>query len=113
MLLHQPYCDRYGAYRDLEKAYKAGKIRAIGVSNFFPDHLIDLASNMEIAPMVNQMETHVFNQQHETRKFMDEFGTKLMAWAPLAEGQNGLFTNPTLTQIGEKYGKTAAQVGDS
>ena len=110
MLLHQPYCDRYGAYRDLEKAYKAGKVRAIGVSNFFPDHLIDLASNMEIAPMVNQMETHVFNQQHETRKFMDEFGTKLMAWAPLAEGQNGLFTNPTLTQIGEKYGKTAAQV---
>lgn len=67
MLLHQPYCDRYGAYRDLEKAYKAGKVRAIGVSNFFPDHLIDLASNMEIAPMVNQMETHVFNQQHETR----------------------------------------------
>ena len=110
MLLHQPYCDRYGAYRDLEKAYKAGKVRAIGVSNFFPDHLIDLASNMEIAPMVNQMETHVFNQQHETRKFMDEFGTRLMAWAPLAEGQNGLFTNPTLTQIGEKYGKTAAQV---
>ena len=85
MLLHQPYCDRYGAYRDLEKAYKAGKVRAIGVSNFFPDHLIDLASNMEIAPMVNQMETHVFNQQHETRKFMKEFGTKLMAWAPLAE----------------------------
>ena len=85
MLLHQPYCDRYGAYRDLEKAYKAGKVRAIGVSNFFPDHFIDLASNMEIAPMVNQMETHVFNQQHETRKFMKEFGTKLMAWAPLAE----------------------------
>ena len=110
MLLHQPYCDRYGAYRDLEKAYKAGKVRAIGVSNFSPDHLIDLASNMEIAPMVNQMETHVFNQQHETRKFMDEIGTKLMAWAPLAEGQNGMFTNPTLTQIGEKYGKTAAQV---
>ena len=65
---------------------------------------------MEIAPMVNQMETHVFNQQHKTREFMDEFGTKLMAWAPLAEGQNGLFTNPTLTQIGEKYGKTAAQI---
>ena len=63
MLLHQPYCDRYGAYRDLEKAYKAGKVRAIGVSNFFPDHLIDLASNMEIAPMVNQMVTHVFNQR--------------------------------------------------
>ena len=63
MLLHQPYCDRYGAYRDLEKAYKAGKVRAIGVSNFFSDHLIDLTSNMEIAPMVNQMDTHVFNQR--------------------------------------------------
>lgn len=109
MLLHQPFCDRYGAYRDLEKA-QGRQDSCHQVSNFFPDHLIDLASNMEIAPMVNQMETHVFNQQHETRKFMDEFGTKLMAWAPLAEGQNGLFTNPTLTQIGEKYGKTAAQV---
>ena len=110
MLLHQPYCDRYGAYRDLEKAYKAGKLRAIGVSNFFPDHLVDLASNMEIAPMVNQMETHVFDQQRETRRFMDELGTRLMAWAPLAEGANGLFSNSTLAQIGEKYGKTAAQV---
>ena len=110
MLLHQPYCDRYGAYRDLEKAYKAGKLRAIGVSNFFPDHLVDLASNMEIAPMVNQMETHVFDQQRETRRFMDELGTRLMAWAPLAEGANGLFSNQILTQIGEKHGKTAAQV---
>ena len=94
----------------MEKAYKAGKLRAIGVSNFFPDHLVDLASNMEIAPMVNQMETHVFDQQRETRRFMDELGTRLMAWAPLAEGANGLFSNPTLTQIGEKHGKTAAQV---
>ena len=74
MLLHQPFCDRYGAYRDLEKAYKAGKLRAIGVSNFYPDHLIDLASNVEIAPMVNQVETHVFNQQIEARKYMKEFG---------------------------------------
>ena len=110
MLLHQPFCDRYGAYRDLEKAYKAGKLRAIGVSNFFPDHLIDLASNVEIPPMVNQVETHVFNQQREARKFMDEFGTHIMAWAPLAEGRNGLFANPTLVQVGEKYGKTAAQI---
>lgn len=110
MLLHQPFCDRYGAYRDLEKAYKAGKLRAIGVSNFFPDHLIDLASNVEIPPMVNQVETHVFNQQREARKFMDEFGTRIMAWAPLGEGRNGLFTNPTLVQVGEKYCKTAAQV---
>ena len=110
MLLHQPFCDRYGAYRDLEKAYKAGKVRAIGVSNFYPDHLIDLASNMEIVPMVNQVETHVFNQQREARKYMDELGTRIMSWAPLAEGQNGLFTHPVLTQIGERHGKTAAQV---
>ena len=110
MLLHQPFCDRYGAYRDLERAYKAGKLRAIGVSNFYPDHLIDLASNVEIAPMVNQVETHVFNQQREASKYMDEFGTRIMAWAPLAEGRNGLFTNPMLAQIGEKHGKTVAQV---
>lgn len=110
MLLHQPYCDRYGAYRDLEKAYKAGKLRAIGVSNFFPDHLIDLASNMEIVPMVNQVETHVFNQQREARKYMDELDTRIMSWAPLAEGCNGLFNNSLLVQIGGKYGKTAAQV---
>ena len=110
MLLHQPFCDRYGAYRDLEKAYKAGKLRAIGVSNFFPDHLIDLASNMEIVPMVNQVETHVFNQQREARKYMDELGTRIMSWAPLAEGCNGLFNNSLLVQIGSKYGKTAAQV---
>ena len=110
MLLHQPFCDRYGAYRDLEKAYKAGKVRAIGVSNFFPDHLVDLAANMEIAPMVNQVETHVFDQQREARKYMDEIGTHIMSWAPLAEGQNYLFSDPVLTKIGEKYGKTAAQV---
>ena len=110
MLLHQPFCDRYGAYRDLEKAYKAGKVRAIGVSNFFPDHLVDLAANMEISPMVNQVETHVFDQQREVRKYMDEIGTHIMSWAPLAEGQNNLFSDPVLTKIGEKYGKTAAQV---
>lgn len=110
MLLHQPFCDRYGAYRDLEKAYKAGKVRAIGVSNFFPDHLVDLAANMEIAPMVNQVETHVFDQQREVRKYMDEIGTHIMSWAPLAEGQNNIFSDPVLTKIGEKYGKTAAQV---
>lgn len=110
MLLHQPFCDRYGAYRDLEKAYKAGKVRAIGVSNFFPDHLVDLAANMEIAPMVNQVETHVFDQQREARKYMDEIGTHIMSWAPLAEGKNNIFSDPVLTKIGEKYGKTAAQV---
>ncbi len=110
MLLHQPFCDRYGAYRDLQKALEAGKVRAIGVSNFYPDHLIDLATNMDVAPMVNQVEMHVFQQRREVRHFMEEYGTRAMAWAPLARGRNGLFTNPTLTEIARKYGKTAAQV---
>ena len=110
MLLHQPFCDRYGAYRDLERAYKQGKLRAIGVSNFYPDHLIDLAANVEIAPMVNQVETHVFNQQRQARKYMDEIGTRIMAWAPLAEGRNGLFSCPALVEIGKRHGKSAAQV---
>lgn len=110
MLLHQPFCDRYGAYRALEEAYKAGKLRAIGVSNFYPDHFIDLASNMEVPPAVNQVETHVFDQQVEPQKIMSKFGTRTMAWAPLAEGKNGFFTNPTLSQIGGKYGKSVAQV---
>lgn len=110
MLLHQPFCDRYGAYRAMEKAYKEGKLRAIGVSNFYPDHFIDIASNVEIPPMVNQVETHVFDQQIEPQKIMHEFGTRVMAWAPLAEGLNGFFTNPVLEEIGKKYGKTVAQV---
>ena len=109
MLLHQPFCDRYGAYRDLEKAYKSGKLRAIGVSNFYPDHLVDLAANMEIAPMVNQVETHVFNQQVEARKYMDETGTRIMSWGPLVEGKNNFFHNRTLAEIGEKYNKSVAQ----
>lgn len=110
MLLHQPFCDRYGAYRALETAYKEGKLRAIGVSNFYPDHFIDLASNVEIVPAVNQVETHVFDQQIEAQKYMKEFGTHMMAWAPLAEGRNNFFTNPVLEEIGKKYGKSVAQV---
>lgn len=110
MLLHQPFCDRYGAYRALEAAYKEGKVRAIGVSNFYPDHFIDLASNVEIVPAVNQVETHVFDQQIEAQGYMREFGTHMMAWAPLAEGRNNFFTNPVLETIGEKYGKSVAQV---
>ena len=110
MLLHQPFCDRYGAYRALEEAYKDGKVRAIGVSNFYPDHFIDLASNVEIVPAVNQVETHVFDQQTEAQNIMEEFGTHIMAWAPMAEGRNGFFTNPLLEQIGRKYGKSVAQV---
>ena len=111
MLLHQPFCDRYGAYRALEAAYKEGKLRAIGVSNFYPDHFIDLASNVEIAPMVNQVETHVFDQEIMPQKYMKEFGTHMMAWAPLAEGRNNFFSNPVLEAIGKKYGKSVAQVG--
>lgn len=110
MLLHQPFCDRYGAYRALESAYKEGKLRAIGVSNFYPDHFIDLASNVEIVPAVNQVETHVFDQQTEAQQYMKEFGTHMMAWAPLAEGRNNFFTNPVLERIGNKYGKSVAQV---
>lgn len=109
MLLHQPFCDRYGAYRALEAAYKEGKLRAIGVSNFYPDHFIDLASNVEIVPAVNQVETHVFDQQTEAQKYMEEFGTRIMAWGPLAEGRNNFFTNPVLAAIGAKYGKSVAQ----
>lgn len=110
MLLHQPFCDRYGAYRALEAAYKEGKVRAIGVSNFYPDHFIDLASNVEIVPAVNQVETHVFDQQIEAQGYMKKFGTHMMAWAPLAEGRNNFFTNPVLENIGKKYGKSVAQV---
>lgn len=110
MLLHQPFCDRYGAYCALEAAYKEGKLRAIGVSNFYPDHFIDLADNVEIVPAVNQVETHVFAQQTEAQQYMKEFGTHVMAWAPLAEGRNNFFTNPVLGAIGRKYGKSVVQV---
>ena len=110
MLLHQPFCDRYGAYRALEEAYREGKLRAIGVSNFYPDHLIDLASNVEVKPMVNQVETHVFDQQVEAKKYMDELDCRIMSWGPLAEGRNGFFTNELLGEIGMKYGKSIPQV---
>nr|MBD5377912.1 aldo/keto reductase [Bacteroides sp.] len=110
MLLHQPFCDRYGASRALEEAYKEGKLRAIGVSNFYPDHFIDLASNVEIPPMVNQVETHVFDQQVQAQKYMEEFGCRIMSWGPLAEGRNNFFSNPVLEEIGKKYGKSVAQV---
>lgn len=110
MLLHQPFCDKYGAYRAMEEAYKEGKLRAIGVSNFFADHFVDLVSNMEIVPAVNQMETHVFDQEIELQKILDDYDTRLMSWGPLAEGRNNFFTNPILEKIGNKYGKTVAQV---
>lgn len=111
VLIHQPFGDYYGTWRALEEYYKAGKIRAIGVSNFYPDRLVDLASFNAILPMVNQVETHVFNQQIEAKKVSDEYGIQLESWGPFAEGKNDFFTNPILTTIGAKYGKSAAQVG--
>lgn len=111
VLIHQPFGDYYGTWRALEEYYKAGKIRAIGVSNFYPDRLVDLASFNAILPMVNQVETHVFNQQIEAKKVSDEYGIQLESWGAFAEGKNDFFTNPILTTIGAKYGKSAAQVG--
>lgn len=93
----------------MQKALEAGKVRAIGLSNFVDARFVDLVENMEVKPAVLQLETHVFSQQKRMRELMAPYGTRLMAWAPLAEGRNGIFTHPTLTAIGAKYGKTAAQ----
>lgn len=110
VLLHQPFGDYYGAYRAMEEYYKAGKIKAIGISNFAPDRVADLAIFSDFTPMVNQVETHVFNQQVNARKTMDEYGVQIESWGPFAEGSNHLFTNETLVAIGQKYHKSAAQV---
>ena len=110
LLIHQPFGDYYGTYRAMEKAYEAGKVRAIGLSNFYDARFVDLAENMEIKPAVVQLETHVFSQQVKMREIVKEYGTHIMAWSPLARGMNGLFTNGTLKSIGEKYGKDIAQV---
>ena len=110
LLIHQPFNDYYGTYRALEEAYKAGKARAIGVSNFYPDRFIDLAKFCEIKPAVNQMETHVFNQQVKLQEIMKKEGTQLMSWGPFAEGRNNFFTNEVLEAIGRQYGKSVAQV---
>lgn len=110
MLLHQPFSDYYGAYRALEELYNEGVLKSIGVSNFYPDRLVDIANFAKIVPMVNQVETHVLNQQTEAKKWMDKYEVQIEAWAPFGEGRGGLFENPVLTAIGEKYGKTSAQV---
>ena len=110
VLLHQPFADYYGAYRALEDLYEAGKLRAIGISNFYPDRMVDIASFARIRPMVNQVEVHPLHQQDEAKQWLDKYGIQMEAWAPFGEGRGGLFTNPVLTQIGAKYGKTAAQV---
>lgn len=110
MLLHQPFSDYYGAYRALEDLYQEGVLKAIGVSNFYPDRLVDIANFAKIVPTVNQVETHVLNQQTEAKKWMDKYEVQIEAWAPFGEGRGGLFENPVLTAIGKKYGKTSAQV---
>lgn len=110
VLLHQPFSDYYGAYRALEDLYGEGKLRAIGVSNFYPDRLVDIASFSRIKPMVNQVETHPFHQQTEAKKWMDKYGIQMEAWAPFGEGRGGLFKNPVLAQLAEKYNKTTAQI---
>ena len=109
LLIHQPFGDYYGTYRAMEEAYQSGKLRAIGVSNFYPDRLIDLCQFVEITPAVNQVETHVFQQQKTAHEYMKKYGVQHESWGPFAEGRNDFFTNPVLTEIGAKYGKSSAQ----
>ena len=110
VLLHQPFNDYYGAYQALVDLYKEGKIKAIGVSNFYPDRLVDMAIFSEVTPTINQVEVNVFHQQKEAQVYNEKYGVQLEAWAPFAEGRNNMFSNPELKAIGEKYGKTVAQV---
>lgn len=109
LLIHQPFGDYYGTYRAMEELCRAGKLRAIGVSNFGPDRYLDIQHFAEIKPAVNQIETHVFQQQRAAKEYLKKYNCQIEAWGPFAEGKNGLFTNPVLTEIGKKHGKTAAQ----
>ena len=110
LLIHQPFNDYYGTYRAMEEAYRKGKARAIGVSNFYPDRLVDLCQFVEIPPAVNQVETHVFQQQVKAHEIMLKYGVQHESWGPLAEGRNNIFSNEILASIGEKHGKSVAQV---
>lgn len=110
VLLHQPFSDAYGAYRALEELYEAGKLRAIGISNFYVDRMVDFASFNRIKPMVNQVETHIYNQQKELKEWADKYGIQLEAWAPFGEGRGGTFDNPVVLGLAQKYGKTPAQI---
>ena len=110
VLLHQPFGDTYGAWRALEELYDGGKIRAVGISNFYPDRMVDFASFNRIKPMVNQVETHIFNQQQTAKEWADKYDIQLEAWAPFGEGRKGTFDNPTIVQIAAKYQKTPAQI---
>ena len=109
-LIHQPMGDYIGAYRAMEEAYREGKLRAIGVCNFYPARLADLCETVTVTPAVNQVELHPFFQQENALALMKEYGVHPEAWGPFAEGNHGIFTHPVLTKIGEKYGKSAAQV---
>ena len=109
-LIHQPMGDYYGAYRAMEELYEAGKMRAIGVCNFYPHVLADLCETAKVIPAVNQVELHPFFQQENAIKLMKEYSVTPEAWGPFAEGNHGIFTHPVLTEIGKKYGKSAAQV---
>lgn len=109
-LIHQPFSDYYGSWRAMEELYNEGKIRAIGVCNFYPERLADLCVNAKVVPMVNQVELHPFFAQGDALENMKNFGVQPEAWGPLAEGKHGIFTHPVLTEIGKKYGKSAAQV---
>ena len=110
LLIHQPFGDYYGTYRAMEKACKAGKVRAIGLSNFYDARFVDLAENMEVKPAVVQLETHVFCQQAKMRELVKPYGTRIMAWSPLARGMNGLFGNGTLQTVADRHGKDIAQI---
>ncbi len=110
LLIHQPFNDYYGTYRAMEEAYRSDKARAIGVSNFYPDRFVDLAEFCEVKPMVNQVETHVFNQQVKAQEIMQRYGTQIMSWGPFAEGRNNFFSNPVLETVGKSHEKTVAQV---
>lgn len=109
-LIHQPMGDYYGAWRAMEELYKEGKVRAIGVCNFYPAVLADFCETVDVIPAVNQVELHPFFAQENALENMREYGVTPMAWGPLAEGKHGIFTHPVLTAIGEKYGKSAAQI---
>lgn len=109
-LIHQPFGDVYGAWRAMSKLYKDGKIRAIGVSNFYPDRLVDFCLNNEIKPAINQIECNPMLSQEYTKNVMSEFGVAMESWAPFGEGKSGMFSNQTIASIGKKYGKTNAQV---
>lgn len=110
LLIHQPFGDYYGSYRAMEEAYREGKVRAIGVANFYPDRFLDINHFAGIKPAVNQIETHLFQQQKLAKQYLTKYGAQIMSWGPFAEGKNDYFNTPALREIGEKYGKTAAQV---